>query len=610
MSNAPALTDALRLGRRVLDGVAGVELLADVFWEPEARCWVLPLRLRADTSESSIPEWTDWYVLIDEHYPRGRIDFFPSKQGGIEDTHPHQRLNRPGPATHPWREGRLCLQTGLAALGLRARAEEPLSPEARLAWHVDGAREWLEAAARGQLLAPGHPFELPDLPTDGDLQVVFREGTEGLGTWRESPEHRGWVDLVSVPGNPRVLAVKAFSSLEGRRLHSPQWGDLLRARPRQRCMRVPWLRCDSLPVLPPYAPPTSWPELEEAFQSRGLDLRKELQVFASQLRDGERHLCLVGFPIPERMGGPDVRMHWWALRLPTFAHGDVAPRGHRRNERGYWLHDQMGLFQRELPLDWLRTDNWAPEDLRSRGGLPEPLRSSWVLLLGAGALGSTMAELLVRGGVTRLVILDGDVLEAGNLVRHTLDLTEVRRSKADALARRLRTLNPDLQVHAFRKHLDEQTARSTWLVSRCDTVLDCTASDDVIETLGRLTWDGPRLFFSASFGVRARRLLCFSATGDSFPSDAFWTQAESWLRQEHEELKRTALPREGLGCWHPVFPARADDVALAAAIAVKALVRAAVAHPDARLDVYEREEHDDCFRGVNHVSPGEAHAGP
>ncbi|WP_395850885.1 HesA/MoeB/ThiF family protein [Cystobacter fuscus] len=440
--------------------------------------------------------------------------------------------------------------------------------------------------------------------------MVFRETAESLGTWMARPERRGWVELRPVPGNPRLLAVKAFSSLDGRRVFSTEWGDLLRAGPRRNRIRVPWLRCDSLPVLPPYAPPTTWPELEEALHSEGVNLRKELQAFAARLRDGERHLCLIGFPIPEKVGGPDVRMHWWALRLPIFAHGDVAPRGYRRDERGYWLHDQVHLFERSLPLDWLRTDNWAPEELRSRGALPEPLRNSWVLLLGAGALGSAMAELLVRGGVSRLVIMDGDVLEAGNLVRHTLDVTNVRYSKADALARRLRTLNPDLLVHAFRVPLDVQTARSTWLVSRCDTILDCTASDEIIEVLGQHTWDGPRLFFSASFGVGARRLLCFSSTGASFPSGEFWKQAESWIDHEHEELRRTELPREGLGCWHPVFPARADDVALAAAIAVKALVRATATRPAARLDVYEREEHDDFFRGVSHVPLVEAHARP
>lgn len=610
MRAAPLLTDALRLGRRVLDGVAGVELFEDVTWEPEERCWVLRLRLRADTSGSSIPEWTEWYVLIDELYPWGRIDFFPAKQGGIEGTHPHQRLNEPGPAAHLWREGRLCLQTGLAALGLRARAEEPRQAEARLAWHVEGAREWLEAAARSRLLAPGDAFELPDLPTGGSPQVVFREEPESLGRWKGSHESRGWAELVPVPGNPRLMAVKAFSSFDGRRLFSPDWGDLLRSGPRQRRLRVPWLRYDSLPVLPPYAPPTCWPELEDAVRSRGLELRKDLHSFASRLRDGERHLCLIGFPIPQKVGGPDMRMHWWVLRLPTFAHGDVAPRGYRRNERGYWLYDQANLFERALPIDWLRTDNWAPEELRSRGALPESLRNSRVLLLGAGALGSAMAELLVRGGVSHLVILDGDVLEAGNLVRHTLDLTDVRHFKADALAQRLRTINPDLRVHPVRKNLDAQTARSTWLVSRCDTVLDCTGSDEVLDTLGRLTWEDSRLFFSTSFGVGARRLLCFSATGGVFPSHEFWTQAGPWLRQEHEELRRTALPREGLGCWHPVFPARADDVALAAAIAVKALVRVSATRPASRLDVYEREEHDDCFRGVKHVSHMEAHAGP
>ena len=49
MNDAPTLTDELRLGRRALDGVAGVELLDEVSWNPEEQCWVLPLRLRADT---------------------------------------------------------------------------------------------------------------------------------------------------------------------------------------------------------------------------------------------------------------------------------------------------------------------------------------------------------------------------------------------------------------------------------------------------------------------------------------------------------------------------------------------------------------------------------
>ncbi|MCY1036817.1 ThiF family adenylyltransferase [Corallococcus sp. BB11-1] len=585
-------------------------LLNDLTWDSGEACWVLPLRVRAETQGSAIPEWTDWYVLIDSNYPLGRIDVHPAKGGGIEDTYPHQKLNSAGPVNRHWRDGRLCLQTGRASLGFRVRDEEARDAAGRLAWYVEGLREWLETGARGQLLAPGHAFELPELPLRERMRVVFSEGSETFTRWNALPQSRGWAELVPLRGNPRVLAVRAFYSFEGRWLFSPEWGDLLSNVPRKRRIRIPWMRCAGLPILPPHAAPTTWPELERVANALQWNLRGDLLAFASQLRDGARHLCLMGFPLPERVGAPNVRMHWWAARLPVFSHGDVAMRGYARTTRNREMHDLLSLFARPLPVDWLQTDDWTPAELRSRGALPAELQRSWVLLLGAGSLGSAVAELLVRGGVTRMVIVDPDVVEAGNLVRHTLNLTDVGAPKAQALAERLRSISPDVQVHALHQSLELPPAQSHWLVSRCDMVIDCTASNEVIESLGQMTWDGPRFFFSASFGVGARRLLCFSATGTSFPATDFWEQSAPWRQQDYEELLRTELPREGIGCWHPVFPARADDVMLAAAITVKTLARSVSLRPVTRLDTYSCDGVDGDFQGVTHVFGTDAHAGP
>ncbi|RYZ41266.1 MAG: ThiF family adenylyltransferase [Myxococcaceae bacterium] len=586
-------------------------LLEDLTWHSGEDCWVLPLRVWADTQGSALPEWTDWYALVDENYPLGRIDVHPAKAGGIEGTYPHQRLNRPGPAARPWRDGNVCLQTGRASLGFRVRDEEPRDAASRLAWYIEGLREWLETAARGQLLAPGHAFELPYLPLREPTQVVFSEGPETFAHWNAHPEEsRGWAELVPLRGNPRVLAVRAFSSFEGCGLSVSGWGDLLAKVPRKRRLRIPWMRCKRLPILPPYAAPTTWQELERAAEACQWNLRDDLMAFASRLRDGVRHLCLIGFPVPSRVGAPDVRMHWWAARLPLFSHGDVAMRGYARTPRNRERYDLMNLFARPLPVDWLPTEDWTPSELRSRGALPEELQRSWVLLLGAGSLGASVAEMLVRGGVSRLVIMDPDIVAAGNLVRHTLDLRDVGASKAHALAERLRSISPDLEVRALPQALALPPAPLHGLVSHCEIVIDCTASDEVIAALGRTTWEAPRLFFSASFGVGARRLLCFSATGTSFPEMDFWEQSESWRQEDHEELLRTDLPREGIGCWHPVFPARADDVMLAAAITVKTLVRSVKERPVTRLDTYSRDESDGDFQGVTHVSGTETHSGP
>jgi molybdopterin/thiamine biosynthesis adenylyltransferase len=64
------------------------------------------------------------------------------------------------------------------------------------------------------------------------------------------------------------------------------------------------------------------------------------------------------------------------------------------------------------------------------------------LLVGAGALGSQIAAQLARAGLGALDIIDPDVLDAGNIVRHELTLREARFPKAEALAAHLVTLNP------------------------------------------------------------------------------------------------------------------------------------------------------------------------
>jgi hypothetical protein len=40
----------------------------------------------------------------------------------------------------------------------------------------------------------------------------------------------------------------------------------------------------------------------------------------------------------------------------------------------------------------------------------------------------------------------------------------------------------------------------------------------------------------------------------------FRSRITPWLKKERSENAGLKLPREGIGCWHPTFPARIDDV--------------------------------------------------
>lgn len=79
------------------------------------------------------------------------------------------------------------------------------------------------------------------------------------------------------------------------------------------------------------------------------------------------------------------------------------------------------------------------------------LRDATVLMLGCGALGSVAADMLVRAGVGRLVVVDRDVLEMTNLQRQVLfDESDVAAGlpKAEAAKRRLSAVNSQVQIDA------------------------------------------------------------------------------------------------------------------------------------------------------------------
>lgn len=81
----------------------------------------------------------------------------------------------------------------------------------------------------------------------------------------------------------------------------------------------------------------------------------------------------------------------------------------------------------------------------------EKLLAAKVLVLGCGALGTVIANMLARAGVGELVIVDRDFIELTNLQRQILfDEQDVRDGlpKAEAAKRKIATINSQVQVTA------------------------------------------------------------------------------------------------------------------------------------------------------------------
>ncbi|KHE72373.1 thiazole biosynthesis adenylyltransferase ThiF [Halobacillus sp. BBL2006] len=105
----------------------------------------------------------------------------------------------------------------------------------------------------------------------------------------------------------------------------------------------------------------------------------------------------------------------------------------------------------------------------------QQLSEKHVLIIGAGALGTSSSEQLVRAGVGRLTIVDRDYVEVSNLQRQQLfsekDALE-RLPKAEAAKKRLSEINSDVCV--ISKVEDVQREELEGLIQGVDLILDAT----------------------------------------------------------------------------------------------------------------------------------------
>ncbi|KRW42166.1 molybdopterin biosynthesis protein [Acinetobacter baumannii] len=121
--------------------------------------------------------------------------------------------------------------------------------------------------------------------------------------------------------------------------------------------------------------------------------------------------------------------------------------------------EEMHLYSRQILLD-----GW---DIEAQ----EKLKLANVLIVGAGGIGCSSAELLARAGVGKITLIDADTIEISNLQRQiAFGHEDIGRYKAEVLAKRLQKINPYICVEYFNERLDEHNIDK--LVEHQDVVLD------------------------------------------------------------------------------------------------------------------------------------------
>ncbi len=100
------------------------------------------------------------------------------------------------------------------------------------------------------------------------------------------------------------------------------------------------------------------------------------------------------------------------------------------------------------------------------------IEKSVVAIVGMGALGTVAAELLVRAGVTGMILIDRDVVEESNLQRQLLyEEKDIGRSKVVAAREKLQHINRACVINIHAIHLN---AQNILLLRKAGLILDCT----------------------------------------------------------------------------------------------------------------------------------------
>lgn len=500
------ILDKLNQARRALDSLPQVEIIDEWRFDNELNIWYLHLNIAIEYKTAYFPQISQWYIVVDSNYPKGKIKVYPDVKNSITVTLYHQANNSKIERNGLWRKGALCLEVNT----ISAFELEPYSVDERLLYHVKRTINWLELAAKGQLVADNEPFELPEFTLSNvlEMQFAFSEDIVTFMQWESTDCRYGIAELDVYKSKPFVYYVKQFKSLNGNIEHYTQWGKYLSKMNISPPIDAPWILLKQPPVINEWQAPETLGDLIDACNSQHIDVMNVLKNIVSKIRDGRRHLLLLGFPVPKTFGGEPEIVFWKALYLPVVSYGKKTAKGFRTNQQGWWLRDKSEVLTRKTKLDWIISENWNQQEISQRGKMNDFLLRKKMLLVGAGCVGASVAEILVRSGVYNLTIVDSDIFEVGNLSRHVLNVGNIGEIKELSLCSYLNTLNPHANVEVINDTLRiDEELKTNIVLDKYDIIIDCTGENSVLDVFQKADFRKSHIIASISVGFGSKAFI-------------------------------------------------------------------------------------------------------
>lgn len=111
----------------------------------------------------------------------------------------------------------------------------------------------------------------------------------------------------------------------------------------------------------------------------------------------------------------------------------------------------------------LRNIDYIPNELQNK------IRDTTILIAGCG-IGSSFAEVAVRLGFEKFILVDGDIINDHNLNRQCYTNEDIGELKVNALSQRLKAINPSVKVKEITEYISEKNV--ALIVKEADIVFD------------------------------------------------------------------------------------------------------------------------------------------
>jgi len=290
----------------------------------------------------------------------------------------------------------------------------------------------------------------------------------------------------------------------------------------------------------------NWDDFENYFTDEFLEfLYKGLRGGFSRSYFYEKDLfIIVGYKIPNEERYED---HWDLIRITK----NRNPIDYIKLPKSQPHKDKRFYYSLKThKILWGGTENIDYERFFGRGKLNKQITDSKVLIIGCGAIGSTLAELLVRGGVKNIILEDFDNLRGGNLSRANYDLYDLIYFKTSSLSKRLKSISPFVNVNTISIKLNNYDIEQIEQVfnEKIDIIFDCSTDPEVTFIIDKIDFKGE--VFSYAITNNAKSFV--SITGKKLTNQA------KVIFDYLENDPPTYI--EGAGCGYPTFEANFNDI--------------------------------------------------